>query len=218
MTANACSVNPISNCLKMKRYQQMNDFLTDSSFFYTIAIGMDSRYSYVSNNYNRNFDQSSGSLLGKHFSVTLHPDDISICAAVGMKCFEKPGKLFAATLRKHDGRGGFVVTQWEMKAFFDADQQPEGIFCIGYNITEYIDTRSKLESATSEIAVKNDQLSEIGFLQSHIVRKPLANIMGLAAILETMDIEDNQKNINNMIISSAKELDLVIREISNKIT
>src|SRR5438094_29808 len=101
----------------MEQFEQINNFLADSSFFYTIAIGMNSTYSYVSNNYNRNFDLSNGSLLGKHFSITLHPDDIRICEEVGLKCFQTPNGLFSATLRKHDGKGGFVVTQWEMKAF-----------------------------------------------------------------------------------------------------
>jgi len=204
--------------LYMYQFQQINDFLTASSFFYTIIIGMDSKYGYVSANYNRNFDQSNGSLLGKEFHITLHPDDISICAAIGIKCLEHPGQLFPATLRKHDGKGGFVVTQWEMQAFFDPEGQPAGIFCIGYNITEYIATRSKRDSATSEIAVKNERLSEIGFMQSHLVRKPLANIMGLAAILEATDIDANQKSINRMIISSARELDQAIREISAKVS
>ncbi|WP_428330147.1 hypothetical protein [Mucilaginibacter sp.] len=201
----------------MDRHQQINDFLVNSSFFYTIAIGMDSKYAYVSNNYNKNFDQSNGSLLGKDFSITLHPDDIAICAEVGMKCFEQPGTLLPATLRKHDGKGGFVITQWEMKAYFDSEGQPEGIFCIGYNITEYVDTRSRLDNAKSEIAVKNDQLSEIGFIQSHVIRKPLANIMGLTNVLESMELTINNRHVIEMMISSAKELDGVIREISDKV-
>lgn len=199
----------------MDRYQHINSFLIDSSFFYTIAIGMDSTYSYVSNNYTRNFDHSNGSLLGRHFSVTLHPDDIAICEEAGTKCFKHPGELFSATLRKHDGKGGFIITQWEMKAYFD-DGEPVGIYCIGYNITEYVDTRNKLETATSEIAEKEHKLTEISFLQSHVVRKPLANIMGLAGLLATLDIDENQKHINDMMISSAIELDAVIKEISDK--
>jgi hypothetical protein len=202
----------------MERFNQINDFLANSSFFYTIAIGMDSKYSYVSNNYNYNFDHTKGSLLGKHFSITLHPDDIRICEEVGMKCFEHPDRLFPATLRKHDGKGGFVVTQWEMKAFFDEFNSPCGIFCIGYNITEYVDTRSRLADATSEIAGKNIQLNEIGFIHSHVIRKPLANIMGLTAILKTVDMGNNENNIIEMITTSAKELDDVIRDISDKIT
>jgi hypothetical protein len=37
-----------------------------------------------------------------------------------------------------------------------------------------------------------------------LIRKPLANIMGLANILENMEIDGNQKNIKKLIISSAK--------------
>ncbi|MBD1393173.1 PAS domain-containing protein [Mucilaginibacter glaciei] len=201
----------------MKRFRQITGFLANSSVFYTIAINLDSKYVFVSNNYNRNFDQSNGSLLGKNFSVTLHPDDIRICAEVGMKCLAQPGELFPATLRKHDGKGGFVVTQWEMSAYCDISEQPAGIFCIGYNITEYIDTQIKLEDATLEIVGKNDQLNEIGFIQSHVVRKPLANIIGLADLLEGADMNSQEKSIVGMMVSSAKELDLMIRDISNKI-
>ncbi|WP_184551026.1 PAS domain-containing protein [Mucilaginibacter sp. FT3.2] len=201
-----------STCMQLI---EINEFLANSSYFYTIAIGMDSRYSYVSANYNRNFDFENNSLLGKHFSITLHADDMAICAEVGAKCFEHPEQLFPATLRKHDGRGGFVVTQWEMKALMEKGQ-PAGIFCIGYNVTDYVNTRSRLESATTEIAEKNHQLTEISFMQSHVIRKPLANILGLTSILAGMNIDANQKNINDMIITSAQELDLVIREISVK--
>ncbi len=164
----------------MDRFIETNKLLKNSSFFYTIAIGMDSKYSYVSDNYNKNFDFIKDSLLGKLFSITLHPDDISICAEVAMKCFQSPGGLFPATLRKHNGFGGFVITQWEMHAMFDEQNQPVGIFCIGYNITEYVKSRSDLVDAKAEIVTKDGKLTEIGLLQSHVIRKPLANIMGLA--------------------------------------
>ena len=92
-----------------------------------------------------------------------------------------------------------------------------GIYCIGYNITDYVDTKNQLDDAKSEINVKNDKLSEIGFLQSHVIRKPLANIMGLANILEGLTVDDLQRSINEMMISNAKELDNVIRNISNTV-
>ncbi|WP_204302958.1 hypothetical protein, partial [Klebsiella pneumoniae] len=91
-------------------------------------IAMDGRYKYVSPSYDNNFSFAGGTLLGKEFSITLHPDDIKICADVGSKCFEHPNCVFPATLRKHNGAGGFVITQWEMKAQFDDDRKPEGIF------------------------------------------------------------------------------------------
>lgn len=193
----------------MNHYTQINNFLKDSSFFYTIAIGMDSCYSYVSKNYDRNFEFTDSTLLGRHFSVTLHPDDVKICEEVGGQCFSAPGQLFAATLRKHNGAGGFVTTQWEMQALFDEQGQPEGIFCIGYNITEFVDTRSRLDSA-------HNQLNQIGFMQSHLVRRPLANIMGLSSLISQELKKEDMNHLCDMLEKSTAELDEVIKDISNK--
>ncbi|MDN3583428.1 PAS domain-containing protein [Mucilaginibacter flavus] len=193
----------------MNHFAQVNQFLKDSSFFYTIAIGMDSTYTYVSKNYDRNFEFTNGTLLGRHFSVTLHPEDVAICAQVGGQCFSAPGELFSATLRKHDGSGGYVTTQWEMQALFDQQGQPEGIFCIGYNITEFVDTQSRLASA-------NNQLSDIGFMQSHLVRKPLANIIGLSKLISEELKDEKTGQLCAMLLESADELDQVVRDISDK--
>lgn len=193
----------------MNHFPQINHFLKDSSNFYTIAIGMDSCYSYVSRNYDCNFEFANRTLLGRHFSVTLHPDDVAICEQVGMQCFTAPGTLFSATLRKHDGSGGFVITQWEMQAIFDEEGRPEGIFCMGYNITEFINARSKLDSA-------HHQLSEIGFMQSHLVRKPLANIVGIAGLIAQEATDPRLAELCIMLEKSTSELDDVIKNISDK--
>jgi len=193
----------------MNSYPQINQLLKESSYFYTIAIGMDSLYSYVNANYDRNFKSGMGTLLGQHFSITLHPDDIAICEEAGALCFTQPGQLFPATLRKHDGHGGYVTTQWEMQAIINNDGQPEGIFCIGYNITEFLDTRSQLTTA-------HTQLDEIGFMQSHVVRKPLANIIGLTELVAEETDQDKRQKLCAMLRESTAELDRVIKDISDK--
>ncbi|UEG52166.1 PAS domain-containing protein [Mucilaginibacter daejeonensis] len=193
----------------MVRYTHINNFLESSLFFYTIAIGMDSRYSYVSPNYDRNFSFGKGSLLGQHFSVTLHPEDIRLCEEAGPKCFADPASLFPVTLRKHDGKGGYVITQWEMQGMLDDDGLPQGIFCVGYNITEFVDTQTKLDEASS-------QLDEISFIQSHGVRRPLANIMGITQILSGVQDASEIPMLTQMLTQSADELDNIIHQISNK--
>ena len=199
----------------MFKFQENNNFLKDSDFFYTIAIGMDSTYSYVSKSYDKNFDHINDSLLGKNFSITLHPEDINSCAEVAAKCFDFPDQLFPITLRKIDGKGDYVFTQWEMQAMFDEENKPIGIFCVGYNISEHIATSKQLNDANTELASKVDKLREIGLLQSHTVRRPLANIIGLAGILNTMTLDTNLLNIKNMIVESAEQLDGVIKDIVN---
>ncbi|HET8829813.1 MAG TPA: PAS domain S-box protein [Pelobium sp.] len=197
----------------MIKFNETAKLLEHSAFFYTIAIDMDGRYSYISKNYDKSFDFTKESLLGKNFSVTLHPDDVKICAEVAGKCFESPEALFPITLRKLNGKGGFVITQWEMQAIVDEKNLPKGIFCIGYNITEHIKTSAELQNAYTEIASKEDQLHEIGLIQSHGVRRPLANIIGLTGILKTMNLDKNLANVNDMLVESAEQLDQVIKEI-----
>ena len=200
----------------MNHFKETRGLLQNSSYYYTISIGMDNRYTYVSPNYDLNFGFIESSLLGKPFYITLHPDDIKICQQVGMQCFEKPGELLPATLRKHDGKGGFVFTQWELTAIFDENNNPEGIFCVGYNITEHVDTRTKLQNAEATIHDREDQLTEIGFIQSHVVRKPLANIVGLVSILRTTDANTDLDYITKLLLNSAEELDKVIKDITAK--
>lgn len=70
------------------------------------------------------------------------------------------------------------------------------------------------KAAEEKIKRRNDKLYEIAFLQSHIVRKPIANILGIA---DAMDFE-NMSNPRNIILmnalkTSTLELDKVIHQI-----
>lgn len=187
----------------------INKFLEESQLFYTIVIGLDGTYMYVSPSYDQNFGTNKGSLKGQHFSVTLHPDDVEICEKVGPLCFLDPEKLFPVTLRKHDGKGGYVITKWEMQAMPDEQGNPMGIFCVGYNITTYVNMQEKLDQAASD-------LDDISYIQSHGVRKPLANIMGLVGLLNETEDHAHYKKIVQMLQQSAAELDDIIKGISNK--
>ncbi|EPR69379.1 response regulator [Cyclobacterium qasimii] len=68
------------------------------------------------------------------------------------------------------------------------------------------------------IEKQNGRLKEISWVQSHVVRAPLARLMGLIHLLEIMigKLTDDQKEILNHINNSAVELDDVIRDINNK--
>ena len=186
--------------------EALNTLLRDSHYFYTITVDLNSVYNYVSPNYNKNFGAGRETLLGQKFSVTLHPDDIEICTEAGYRCLQNPTQLIPVTLRKHDGHGGFVTTNWEMQAIVGADNSPLGVYCIGYNDSELVMAQDKLGHAET-------QLEEIGFIHSHVVRKPLANILGLVELLKT---DGHNDEVLELLFSSARDLDKVINEISSK--
>ncbi|WP_428328054.1 PAS domain-containing protein [Mucilaginibacter sp.] len=71
----------------------------------------------------------------------------------------------------------------------------------------------------SEIRLKeqNEQLREISWIQSHIVRAPLARIMGLIPLIKDprTQVADKQEMLEYLLVS-AVELDDVIRSITDK--
>lgn len=67
------------------------------------------------------------------------------------------------------------------------------------------------------IAIKqqNEKLKQIAFMQSHVVRVPLANIMGLSNLIMEEVTSDTQRDLFNYLNVSVKQLDDVIRDIVN---
>ncbi len=68
------------------------------------------------------------------------------------------------------------------------------------------------------IEKQNERLKEISWVQSHVVRAPLARLMGLVHLFKIMigKLTDDQSKILNHINDSAVELDDVIRDINKK--
>lgn len=69
-----------------------------------------------------------------------------------------------------------------------------------------------------KIEEQNQTFKEIAWIQSHVVRAPLARLMGLVNLLEGSEdnlSEDNQKLVEYIKLS-AEELDAIIRDISKK--
>ena len=67
-----------------------------------------------------------------------------------------------------------------------------------------------------QLEERNEKLEQIAFEQSHVVRAPLARIMGLIDYLQKNPIENNEE-IVKYISNSANELDTIIRDIVKSI-
>lgn len=199
----------------MNYFEETKKLLNNSVLFYLITTGMDGKYSYINGHYAKEFSHINNNFVGQPYHITMHPDDMNTCVEVSMKCFENPDKLFPATIRKHDGSGGYVYTQWEYKAMFDDQKNPTGIFCLGYNITKYVAEELELQIAQEQIEKNSATMEKIIFQQSHLIRAPLSNIIGLTGILDKTLLDSNTSNICDMILESSNQLDEVIRSIVN---
>ncbi|MEJ6981875.1 PAS domain S-box protein [Pedobacter sp. P351] len=71
----------------------------------------------------------------------------------------------------------------------------------------------------NKISQQNDKLRDIAWSQAHIIRAPLANIMGIISLFEDKNVDMDQlerDTMNRALIQSAKDLDKVICEIIKK--
>ncbi|MGA9651735.1 PAS domain-containing protein [Pedobacter sp.] len=198
----------------MQNFTQTRDLLEQSSYFYLISVGMDGNYSYTNPNYKNQFQFLHDDLVGKPYHITMHPDDCKICEEASALCFQNPGKLIPATIRKHDGQGGYICTQWEFRAMINNRSEPVGVFCIGYDITELVAERAASQKINEEVLAHSTLLENIVFQQTHTVRAPLTNLIALTRILnKSHDDVQLRSNLANMILETAKKLDDIISDI-----
>jgi DNA-binding response OmpR family regulator len=75
----------------------------------------------------------------------------------------------------------------------------------------------ELEKNMAAVELQNKALREISWIQSHVVRAPLARMMGAISLLEIKDDPSvSQEEIMEIVITSANEIDKTVREISAK--
>ncbi|WP_345948214.1 PAS domain-containing protein [Mucilaginibacter sp. PAMB04274] len=75
----------------------------------------------------------------------------------------------------------------------------------------------KKKQAEAENEAQTATLEEVAFAQSHLVRAPLANILGLISLLEHIDMDEEGKSIVQMVQTSAIQLDKKIRALADKL-
>jgi PAS domain S-box-containing protein len=138
----------------------------------------------------------------------VHPDDMEkVQAAVQLTKKEGKGKCEYRIIHR-DGTTRHILD--EAVCYPGAEGAPGTIMGIAIDITRHKEQLHKIEE-------QNGQLREIGWLQSHQVRGPVATILGLAALFDTA----NPANIHNTELlqklqQAALELDASIQEVVKK--
>lgn len=66
------------------------------------------------------------------------------------------------------------------------------------------------------VEAQNEKLRDISWMQSHIVRAPLARIIGLVQLFKDSHSPDDRENIIEYLVLSANELDEAIHDIIDK--
>ena len=145
------------------------------------------------------------------WAKNIHPDDRPRVLADLKKVLADPTqKLFYAEFRFLKASGEVAYVQH--RGIFVRDVHGRATRAVGamIDVTESMEKMHKIEQ-------QNAALREIAWIQSHIVRAPLATLLGLVDLLRLRDgLKENDLELINHIFTSAKRLDEVIRSIVHK--
>jgi PAS domain-containing protein len=133
------------------------------------------------------------------------------------------GKSFEREIRIK-GKGD--IEEWffvSIEPYYNKEGQIESWFGSTTNIhrqkslqvANYSSLKLSLTSAQKTLDENKQLFKNIALNQSHMVRKPLANILGLLQLLEDEDLPESSKNLFQMLQVSVEELDEMIKVASN---
>lgn len=139
----------------------------------------------------------------------IHPDDLEKVSNHLELFFQQKGEQLQLEYRFLCADGKYKYILDRAFAIYDTEGNPTRVIGAMQDITE-------LRESIEAISQQNIKLREIAWTQSHIVRAPLARIMGLVDLLINYQGDEmNSKEILKNISASADELDVIIRDIVN---
>lgn len=160
----------------------------------------------------------SGILGYKHVSDTsldwwysnVHPEDVKRISNNVQASIKNKKKRWRGEYRFRCENGNYKYVLDRSFVIYNNEDEPVKMIGAMQDITEPVKYIKKIEA-------QNLKLKEIAWTQSHMVRAPLARIMGLIGILK--DHPNQKENLSELleyILTSASELDEVITSIVNQ--
>lgn len=166
---------------------------------------------YVSENISKITGFKSKEIEGKHI-IQFTPEEWKEVDLEELKLISqsKGNEGFIFTKRIQCKNGGVIIIKaYGMKVYNERIRSTNYIAAF-QNITDQINFLNKLES-------QNKKLKEIAFEHSHVVRAPLARIMGITELIQNHELDPIEKHqlIANLKTSS-NELDKALKDINLK--
>ena len=135
----------------------------------------------------------------------------TICAEMddNLVVTNKQSKLSLDSLECHQKKNGELL--------YVASSKNNVIYQGIASVIVSIENLTKEVLYIQEIQLQNKKLRQIAWMQSHVVRAPVARIMGLIYLLSQEPSKDiDHEHIYKMVLKSSIELDDVIRDITQK--
>ncbi len=174
-----------------------------------LTINPDGIFTYLSPNVKKLYGFEPSEVEGKYISDFAHPDDVELIISAFVRSLEDPDYPLRLTYRTLHKNGSYKWVQSDGRIREDENGNAYGLV-----VVRDINKEHKAELTVLE---HNRKLRDIAFIQSHVVRRPLANIMGILD-MEEMEgsLTEAQKPLFKMLRGEALALNEIVTEIVDK--
>ncbi len=141
----------------------------------------------------------------------VHPDDLQkVHNNIDKLIHSAKGEIVENTARYRRSDGNYIwlytrkiISEWDEKG------NPSTITTVAEDITDVLQLQDQLRE-------KVEQLEAISYKNSHLVRSPVASIIGLVNLIEEKDItSEHNMQIFHFLKQAIEKLDSVIHEIND---
>ncbi len=101
---------------------------------------------------------------------------------------------------------------WYWISFYPVYDKAGRVVAVSYNAADI----DKIKKTELKLKQQNKQLQEIAHLQSHEIRRPVANILGLISLVNQEQLNEENKAIFDNLLKASQELDQIIHQIVDK--
>ncbi len=145
------------------------------------------------------------------FIEIIHPDDRKVSKGIDDELnASKDGEHIEKILRFRHKKGYYLHFQ-VFCSVYERDENGRMISCLGFanNISDQLELEEKLRKASEVI-------NKMQYSNSHELRGPVSNIMGLVKMLDSTDFMfDHQRKLVKTLCKTVSQLDQVIHNIND---
>jgi len=151
------------------------------------------------------------SMSNDFYKNIIYPDDYAkVQETMARIRRAKKGEVFEMTVRARRIDGNYI---WVRSRQMIYERSAKGTKCI---IIREVEDVTELIELQDELKRKVAQLKEVSYKNSHLLRSPVASIIGLVDLIEEHGIaSDHNKEILHFLKESIRKLDDVIHEIND---
>jgi len=196
------------------------EFLANSVSNLLFTVGQNGTISFANERFYEYFNFTTDDLEQAFLQRLVHPQDFDLVANNWSASFYglKPLNIEARLVNAQGSYEWFII---DIVPYLDETGKAVVWFGSCTNINQQKEKQQRLVnnlnqnlSVASETIAKNEKsFREIAFYQSHVVRLPLVNILGITQLLAEMEISDECKELFDLLIESTQQLDDTIQKI-----